>query len=303
MSGHLLHAPAATLLGVFAPGSEPWLAARADALGGSDIAAVMGLSPFESRFSLWHRKAGRLGPVPQNDEMYWGTALEPVIRDEFARRHPELTVEPTGTWRNQERPWQIGAPDGLIGADLLEVKTARYDDDWGEPGTDAVPVYYRAQVLWYLDCLGARRCHIAVLITGSDYREYCVEFDDDAQADVLAMRAAAEEFLATVTAGQRPDIDSHSATYEAVRALHPDIQPGKVEVPAGVALPYLDALVAHANAEDAKRQASARLLAAMGGTKKATFLGRPLAHLAARGGGDPYVCAERGAADQHRSAA
>jgi putative phage-type endonuclease len=294
---------AATLVGYLDPGSDMWLQARANALGGSEIAAVMGLSPFESRFSLWHRKAGRLGPVAETDEMYWGKALEPVIAAEFARRHPDLTVAPAGTWRNRERHWQIGAPDGLVGDDLLEVKTARYDDEWGEQGTDVIPVYYRAQVLWYLDCLGYRRCHIAVLITGSDYREYLVQLDDAAMVDVLAMRAAAQEFMGTIAAGQRPEIDGHTATYQAVRELHPDIRPGQVEVPADVALPYLDALVAHRDAEDAKRRASARLLDAMAGTQRATYMGQTIASLASRGDGDPYVCAARGAANQHRSAA
>lgn len=296
---------AATLVGYFEPGSDLWHAARADGLGGSEIAAVMGLSPFESRFSLWHRKRAAIGPVPESDEMYWGKALEPVIVGEFRRRHPDLCV-PTGMWRNRFRRYQLGQPDALIGEpgeDILECKTARYDDGWGEPGTDEIPVYYRAQVLWYLDCLGAQRCHVAVLITGSDYREYLVQLDDAARADIEAMRTAAVEFMATVQAGQRPDIDAHTATYQAVRELHPDIDPVTVDLPADVAVAYLDALAAHKDATDAKRQATARVADAMGDAHKARHLDQIIADRRAKGDGPPYVQAANGAADQHRRAA
>jgi len=291
---------AAVLVGHYVPGTPQWHTARRDGLGGSEIAAVMGLSPFESRFSIWHRKRGQIGPVADNDVMYWGRALEHVIAEEFGHRHPELTLTPSGMWRNRERPYQLGQPDRLVGDDILEVKTARYDDEWGDPGTDVIPVYYRAQCLWYLDCLAAKRCHVAVLITGSDYREYLVEYD---QADALAMRAAAAEFMADLRAGRRPDIDEHSATYEAVRELHPDIEPRSVELPAPVALAYLDALATAKDAADAKRAASARVIDAMGNAHKATHLGAVIATRAVRGEGAPHLRAANGAADQQRSAA
>lgn len=291
----------AALVGTWPVGSPEWHAARRSGLGGSEIAAVMGLSPYESRFSLWHRKSGALGDVAQNDEMYWGTALEPVIAAEFCLRHPDLTLMPSGLWRNHRRSYQLATPDGIFSADeLLEVKTARYDDGWGTPGSDEIPVHYRAQVQWYLDCLGAQRCHVAVLITGSDYREYLVEYD---QADAVTMRAAAEEFMATLLVGQRPDIDAHSATYAAVRELHPDIEPHSVELPAPVALAYLDALAAAKDADAAKREASARVIDAMGNAHKATHLGAVIATRAVRGECAPHLRAAKGAADQHRSTA
>jgi hypothetical protein len=52
--------------------------------------------PHESRFSLWHRKQGNIGPVQESPEMYWGKKHEPTICAEFADRHPELLVLPAG---------------------------------------------------------------------------------------------------------------------------------------------------------------------------------------------------------------
>ena len=59
-------------LPAFQPGTEEWVAQRATALGGSEIAAVLGLSPFESKFALWHRKQGIAQPTEDSPVMEWG---------------------------------------------------------------------------------------------------------------------------------------------------------------------------------------------------------------------------------------
>jgi predicted phage-related endonuclease len=71
---------------------------------------VRRLSPFESHFSLWHRKTGSVGPVEENPQMRWGKKLEDVVCDEFAALHPELSVVRAGTYRHVERHWQIAQP-------------------------------------------------------------------------------------------------------------------------------------------------------------------------------------------------
>ena len=83
----------AVALGQWPPGSPEWHAARAAGIGGSEVAPILGLSPFESRFSLWHRKAGRIAPVDVSPEMEWGTRLEPAIAQKFRETHPELAFE------------------------------------------------------------------------------------------------------------------------------------------------------------------------------------------------------------------
>ena len=266
----------AVFVGDFAPGSPEWHAARAKGIGGSEIAAVLGLSPFESRFSLWHRKMGLAAPVVENDVMYWGTQLEPVVRAEFNKRHKDDLpyARQIGTWKHSDRPWQIANPDGRLDDELYEGKTAYNDDGWGEEGTDEIPVYYRAQCLWYLDVFGLQVCHVAVLISGSDYREYRVEYSRD---EAVLMREKAREFLDTLTSGQRPAVDAHDATYQVVREMHPEIDDVKFDVPASIALPYLDAYVAQKAAEAEKQRMSAVLLDAMGTARRAYFDGVQIA--------------------------
>ncbi|MFH9368105.1 YqaJ viral recombinase family protein [Streptomyces anulatus] len=255
-------APAAgpTVLGWFEPGTPDWHAARANGIGGSEIATVMGISPYESRFSLWHRKQGLIAPVEESEVMYWGKVHEPGIAARFAELHPWL-VKPEPTYTRAERPWQIANPDRQVYRtdrpnELLEIKTARDDHGWGEPGTDEIPVHYRAQCLWYLDVTGARVCHVAVLIAGSEYREYVVEYDE---ADALAMRAAGAEFMRTIRQHERPDIDGHAATFQTIKALPEGQDDIDIEVSAADRDRYFAALAA-AKAADAEKRAAAGVL-------------------------------------------
>lgn len=223
-------APAAgpIVVGFFEPGSPEWHAARANGIGGSEIAAVMGLSPYESRFSLWHRKKGLIAPVEEDPVMYWGKIHEPAICAEFAKQHPELDVRLSPTYASAAHAWQIANPDRLAGDELLEAKTSRDAEGWGTEGTDEIPVHYRAQCLWYLDVLGAETCHVAVLIAGTEYREYVVTYDSD---EAYMMRIAAAEFMRTLAADERPSIDGHTATYAAIRELPDGLDDVDIQIP------------------------------------------------------------------------
>lgn len=272
----------AVLVGDYEPHSPAWHTARDGGIGGSDVAAILGLSPWQSRFSLWHRKAGLAGDQQDTPAMSWGRRLEPVIADKWAEDRPRLTVSRAGTYRSKERPWQLANPDRLIAIGrgkpryVLEVKTAHGFDNhaWGRAGTDEIPVYYRVQVIWYCDVFGFDTCHLAVLIGGSDYREFTVAYDP---AEARLMRDAAEAFLDSVRSGDRPPIDDADATYQTVRRLHPGIEDIEKEVPDQIAVDYMAACDAERSARDWKRRASSALLDAMGTARYATFDGERIA--------------------------
>jgi putative phage-type endonuclease len=262
----------ATVVGTFEAGSPEWHAARLTGLGGSEVAAVLGLSKWESRFSLWHRKRGEVGPQSEKPEMEWGKRLEPVVLSKFFDEHPELWRMGEGrTYRNDARPWQIANPDELAlpyegrgPAAIVEAKTADDDFEWGPTGSDIIPVYYRCQVQWYMDCLGLKVAHVAVLIRGRDYREYEIPYDPE-EARFLRGKAAA--FIRSLRHNQRPDIDGHTATYQAVKQL-PDGATGEtVTIPTEDAEAYQSALAAADLAEAEKRRAAGVVLDHIGDGK------------------------------------
>lgn len=294
----------AVTLPSFEPGSAEWHDQRRRSVGGSEVAAILGIGKWESRFSLWHRKAGTLGPQEDNPLMEWGRRLEPVVLAKFAETHPQLAVNQGGTFTHPDRPWQIASPDAVIGdiEGIVEVKTAHddYDQLWGEPGTDEIPVYYRTQTLWYLDVLEIPYADVAVLISGSDYREYRVHYDAD---EALTLRNAAREFLDSIETGERPGIDEHQATYQAIRHLHPEIEPVDVELPAELVRGYC---TARTSLDDAKGEAArwtSIIADYMGTAQYAKFAGLTIARRQAKGSGAPFIVAGRNLPTFNESAA
>lgn len=284
------------LIGQYVHASPEWHAARATRLGGSEIAAVVGLSPWESYFSLWHRKAGLVDFDRDNDEMRAGTLLEPVIVGKFAADHPDWRVLPQpGSFHHADRDWQLANPDGIVntpaGLALFESKFSTFAEGFGEEGTDQVPEYYAVQAQWYLDVFSYRTMFLGLFVGAcAQFREYVIHANPARQA---YLRDAGAAFIASVRDGRRPPIDGHNATYETVRRLHPDIDGGSIDLPAEVAEPFCRAKHAEAAAKAEVRRATSVLADAMGTTGKAFYDGRAIARRQARGGGVPYVQAER----------
>jgi putative phage-type endonuclease len=291
-----IETPTGRYVGTFTPGSEQWHAARAHGVGGSEVAPILGLSPFESRFSLYHRKAGTIPPLDLKDEMEWGTRAEPMIAQKYADEHPEVTVVTSGTYVHQTRPWQVLNPDrfimaGGIAVKPLELKYSLYGDGWGKPGTEDIPIYYRTQALYYCDGLGFDEIDVAVFIGGAaEYREYTIRANP---AESAEHREAVQDFLDDLDTGTLPDLDGHTATYQAVKELHPEIDGKTREVPTAVALAYIDGIRGKKAAEVAARYAAAQLADYIGEAQHATWNQARIASRQARGDGLPYLVAAR----------
>lgn len=66
---------------------ETWLRDRKKGIGGSDVAAVLGLSPWRTPLDVFNDKtAETVDDKPQSDAAHFGTILEDVVAEEFARR-------------------------------------------------------------------------------------------------------------------------------------------------------------------------------------------------------------------------
>lgn len=161
-------------------------------LGGSDVAAAIGLSPYKSPITLWQELTGRLEGFAGNEKTKWGTTLEPVIRQEYADRHGVQLIVPE---HSSFDDWRRATPDGLvIGGPSegepsvavfcdfsrgLEIKSVglRMQSQWGDDGSANVPALYEVQVRWYMSILNLDRWDFAVLIGGQEYHEYTIMRD------------------------------------------------------------------------------------------------------------------------------
>lgn len=301
-----LPTPTGRHVGRWESGSPEWHAARAQRLGGSRIAALLGLSPWESPYSVWCQMAGLVEKDKQTKEQARGHYLESGIAAWFADQHPEYQVREAGTYVHAERDYQLANPDRLLlgmpghfpepGVRAgLELKTDAEASGWGKPGTDEIPPYYRPQVQWYMDTLGVDVWHVVVLTGRLEFREYVVRYDAE---DCAWMRDQAEDFLSSLYWREMPDLDHHPATYATVRKLHPDIDKDTAFVAdLDLAVEFIDATASLAEAQEREQTARARLLSAMGSAHRAFYDGHRLARRQAKGGGTPFLVAEQNLPD------
>lgn len=289
--------PDGILIGHLTPGTAAWEEARTGlTITATEIAAVVGLSPWMSRFTLWHKKAGLpTAPFEMNPAVEWGNRLEDAVAQKWEDEHTGFLAAPAGTWRHRDRAWQRATPDRLIfeaprnvfdvpdqATSLLEVKTSPFGDEWGPSGSeDGVPIWYRCQVMWQMDVLGLRRTDFAVLISGHDYREYTVEYDE---AEAKILRDAAERFLDDVRQGNRPPIDGATDTYQTIRVQPDGLEDVDVEIPFGLVCRWDDAYEAMAKASADLTQVRGEVLDLIGNGKRAVCEGRRIAYRTVRDG-------------------
>ena len=201
-------------------GSKEWHEQRAKGIGGSDIGAILGQSPFSTRDDIFMSKTGQTVPEEKtnNGALFRGDAWEGHVARRFAQENPTLRfVHCKDSWKNIVRPHQLGNLDGLVFDDMsdvpaaiVEIKTSSAPYSWA----NGVPAYYRAQVLWYMDNFGIKRAFLAVLIDDHDYRQFEIipepgELEhihaevNKFVAEVEAYRAAQEQKAKDITEARR----------------------------------------------------------------------------------------------------
>lgn len=219
------------------PGSPEWR----ELVTASKVAAILGVSPWESPRSVWHLMHGDLPAEESNDAQRRGHYLEPAILEWWRDQHGVATHESRlNEWREQPEfklgDWAAATPDatcllGDIGAEnwhrvLVEAKSTADDGDWGTPGTDEIPDYYLVQTFWQMHVSGIHRCYVPVIGPRLRFVEYVVDYDPRYGA---ALERTMRAFYDSLAADEPPPLDDTTATFNAVRKIHPEIEP-KAEV-------------------------------------------------------------------------
>lgn len=195
-----------------------WLKGRQSGIGGSEIAAIVGLNQYRTPTQVWESKVNPVQDEETSQPAYWGTVLEDVVAKEYAlrtgnkvqrltkqMRHPDFDFAIANIDRAVINPTISGNvrwKDGKLTTDrILECKTANgfMAKQWGEVGSDQVPDSYLIQCQWYMGVTGASICDLAVLIGGQDFRIYTILRDDDLINDLLIQGAAFWELVQSRT--------------------------------------------------------------------------------------------------------
>ena len=180
---------------------------RAKFIGGSDSAAVLNLFPpswRKSEFLLYQEKIGELidDPTPEQRRRFArGKRLEPVVVemmiDELRDRgHDVQIIARNARYQDSEFPFLACELDLELVVDGEEyngeIKTVSQfaAKDWGDQGSDEIPIYYIAQVMHGMMIKPRRRCIVAALIGGDDLRIHQIDRDEETIAGIRAKEVA-----------------------------------------------------------------------------------------------------------------
>lgn len=154
-------------------------------LGGSDAAAVLGISPWKTPFQLWQQKTSAFEEqvTPEKQRIFTrGQRMEPYVVDLLSEETGLQIVRRNERYIDKVHPFLAAEIDAEAATgENIEIKTVSPFKafEWGELGTDAIPVHYTAQAQHGMMIRGAVVCVFGVLIGGDDFRVYRVERDDD----------------------------------------------------------------------------------------------------------------------------
>ena len=274
-----------------APGSQAW----ASRVSPSKLAAILGVSPWESPRSLWHKMRGDVPWGETNVDQERGHLLEAAVLEWWRRRHPDHT-----DWADQPSftpaEWLVATPDAICTDSaervLVEAKTSADYDAFGEPGTDEIPTYYLTQVYFaaHLAVLAGEpitRIYVPLLGPRLRFEEYVVEYDPEIGQQLMA---TAERWRDMLLTDEAPDLDDTVATFDVMRKLHPEIERGtEVKVALEVGRALVEGAAALKAAEAADRLARSTVLEQMGRAQYATCDGVRVARRQPRGEAVTFV--------------
>lgn len=167
-------------------------------IGGTDVAPILGISPYRTPHDVWQEKTGRITPpdLSKNDHVHFGSELEETVAREYTRRTGFKVQKRNKPIIHKTMPWLRANIDRhIVGAKKgLECKTAdkwASRESWGEGNIyveedgsvkcyeecDEVPDQYMLQELHYMVVCNKKAWDLAVLIGGNDFRIYTMRWD------------------------------------------------------------------------------------------------------------------------------
>ncbi|MFC9341408.1 YqaJ viral recombinase family protein [Streptomyces sp. NPDC057020] len=175
-------APTARLLLPSTASADQWHEVRRSGIGGSDVAAILGLDKYRGPRHVFEAKHGR-DIEGDSEAMEFGRELEDVIARTFSRRANVPIVTPPGTLVHNSQAWMLANVDryaldeaGAVVAPVECKNRSEYQaDDW----EDGVPDSPAIQAHWYMAVGGWEYAWVAALIGGNRLRYHRLERDEE----------------------------------------------------------------------------------------------------------------------------
>jgi putative phage-type endonuclease len=167
---------------------------RSKYIGGSDIGAILGLSRFKTPLEVWMEKTGKQTKRLESLPLRFGSFAEDFVASEYSRATGFELIHDESIYLHLEHSYMSAHIDRFVlevGSSsptrILECKTANpfSSGDWGEIGSDEVPMSYLCQCIWYMAITGIDKTDLAVLFGNSDFRIYEIARDLELENTIL----------------------------------------------------------------------------------------------------------------------
>jgi putative phage-type endonuclease len=210
---------------------DMWLEFRRKGIGGSDAAAIAGLSKYKSPVAVYLEKTGQIEPEEAGEAAYFGNKLEALVAEEFSLRTGLKVRRRNALLQHLEHAFMLANIDReVVGQKVgLECKTASaYLKELWEG--EEVPMQYLLQCQHYMAVTGYKAWYIAVLIGGNTFVHKRIERDEELIAQLIDIE---KDFWENhVLAGVPPMLDGSEASGELLKKMHPMAEEGtETELP------------------------------------------------------------------------
>lgn len=208
---------------------EKWLESRRGSIGGSDAGALLGLNPYNSPYSLWAEKTGKVIPedISEKEAVRLGNDLEEYVAQRFMEETGKKVRRCNAILYNDEYPFAHANPDRLVvGEDAgLEIKTTSSWETLKKCREGTFPDTWYAQMTHYMMVSGAKKWYLAVLCFGHGFFWFEIERDE---AEIAALAKAEADFWKLVETDTAPPVDGLASTGDALRTVFPNSEAGSV---------------------------------------------------------------------------
>ena len=160
------------------PDTPAWAEERRHSVGASEVAAIMGLSPYDTALDVYLHKQGvdkHFDPVLS----YSGHASENVVEG-WIREFSGLNINPLPGFmaRSTEWPFLHASFDRVTDGPFLTIQIKTAAQYAGHHWDEGIPTSIRVQVQTEMAVAGTPRALVVVWIGGREYRTYWEARDD-----------------------------------------------------------------------------------------------------------------------------
>lgn len=199
---------------------EEWLDHRGNSIGGSDAAAIVGLNPYCSQYSVWAEKLGKIAPKEDTEPMRLGRDLEAYVAQRFTEQTGKRVRKENNIIINPAYSFAHANVDRLvIGEDAgLECKTTSSLNLKKFKGAE-YPAQYYVQCVHYMMVTGCKKWYLAVLVLGVGFYVFEIERDEN---EIAALAQSESAFWQYVLEKTPPPTDGYDATTKAIAEMYPN---------------------------------------------------------------------------------